>query len=318
MPETISQRAVAQPSAKVSTCNFRQSERLATAHVRSVTALNENFARNLARALAAYLRVSMECALVSVEQVPYREFLSRVPELSYVATVVASTDQSSALMQMDLEVAFPIIDLLLGGEGKPEPKLRELTEIEEQVLEGVVRILCHELTPAWQPLGVSFEFQQREQFANLNKLMAPEERTLAVAFEITMPELRGKMNLVFPGLLSNTLIRRLARDWEYQRPRPASGTGRMRELVMDCEFNLELSFRDLIVPAAELSNMVIGQVLPLRRPVENAATAIVGDVPMFTGRAARNGVKRAAQIVAVMPELNAGSHCERRITEQQH
>ena len=297
--------------ASVAACTFQQSERLATANLRSVTVWNENFARNSARALSAYLRISLECALVSVQQVPYREFLSGVPELSYVASLVALSDHSCALLQMELGVAFPIIDLLLGGEGKPEPRLRELTEIEEQVLEGVVRILCHELTPAWQALGLKFEFQQREQFANANKLMAPEERTLAVAFEITMPELRGTMNLVFPGLLSNALMRRLARDWEYQRPKTKADSGRMRELLMDCGFMLDLSFRDLLVPAARLSNLAAGQVLPLQRGVEQTAVATVGEVPMFSGRAARSGEKRAAQILGPLAVPDMGREDER-------
>jgi len=234
---------------------------------------------------------------VSLEQSPYREVLTSVPELAYVATFAASGDRSKGLIQLDLSVAFPVIDLLLGGEGKPESRLRELTEIEEQVLESVVRIICHELATAWQPLGTTFEFQERQPLANLNKLMAPEERTLAVRFEIVMPEVKGSLNLVFPGLLSNALLRRLARDWEYQRPKVESGNDRMRELLMDCGFPFELSFRDLMVPAAELVSLAPGQVLALPRSVEQSATASVAEVAMFAARAARAGARRAAQIV---------------------
>lgn len=281
----------------ITPCNFRQTERLAAAQVRAVSTLNETFARSLTRALAAYLRVSLECTLTSVEQVPYRDLLSRLPELTYVASVVASTDHSVGLLQMDLDVVMPIIDLLLGGEGKPETNLRELTEVEHNVLEGVVRIVCHEVALAWQPLGVSFEFQGREQVANLPKLMAPDERTLALSFEITMPELKGGMRFVFPGLLANSLLRRLAREGEYHRPKVVTSDKRMRELVMDCGFEFDLSFRDLVVPATELVTMSAGEVLPLRRAVQLPATASVAGVAMFSGHAARIAGKRAAQIV---------------------
>jgi flagellar motor switch protein FliM len=281
----------------ITPCNFRQTERLAVAQVRAVSALNEGFARSLTRALAAYLRVSLECGLTSVEQAPYRDLLSRLPEVTYVATLVASSDHSISLLQMDLGIVMPIIDLLLGGEGKPESNLRELTEVEQNVLEGVVRIVCHEVGLAWQPLGVSFEFQCREQVANLPKLMAPDERTLALGFEITMPELKGGMRFVFPGLLSNSLLRRLAREGEYHRPKVITSDERMRELVMDCGFEFDLSFRDLVVPATELVSMAPGQVLPLYRAVQLPATASVAGVAMFSGHAARNVNRRAAQIV---------------------
>jgi flagellar motor switch protein FliM len=281
----------------IAACNFRQTERLAAAQVRAVSTLNEAFARSLTRALAAYLRVSLECTLTSVEQAPYRDLLSRLPDLTYVASVVASSDRSVGLLQMDLDIVMPIIDLLLGGEGKPESNLRELTEVEQNVLEGVVRIVCHEVALAWQPLGVSFEFQGREQVANLPKLMAPDERTLALAFEITMPELKGGMRFVFPGLLANSLLRRLAREGEYHRPKLVTSDERMRELVMDCSFEFDLSFRGLVVPATDLVTMVPGQVLALHQPVQVPATASVAGVAMFSGHAARIANKRAAQIV---------------------
>jgi len=40
------------------------------------------------------------------------------------------------VLQVDLAIAFPIIDLLLGGEGKGGDLGRPITEIEEQLLEA--------------------------------------------------------------------------------------------------------------------------------------------------------------------------------------
>jgi len=54
------------------------------------------------------------------------------------------------LFQFDLSIAFPLIDLLLGGEGKGSLEPREVTEIEEQLLECVVQIVCRQLGVAWQ------------------------------------------------------------------------------------------------------------------------------------------------------------------------
>jgi flagellar motor switch protein FliM len=51
-------------------------------------------------------------------------------------------------MQLDLAIAFPLIDVRLGGEGAGQPPSREITEIEEQVIETVMRIICRELQSA--------------------------------------------------------------------------------------------------------------------------------------------------------------------------
>ena len=95
--------------------------------------LNDLFARNLTHNLAAWLRTRFQVNLVSAEQIPFNEFLLRIPEISYVASVRLEPLGALSVLQLDLALAPPIIDLLLGGEGKEGP-LRELTDIEEAIL----------------------------------------------------------------------------------------------------------------------------------------------------------------------------------------
>ena len=92
--------------------------------------LNDLFARNLTHNLAAWLRTRFQVNLVSAEQIPFNEFLLRIPEISYVASVRLEPLGALSVLQLDLALAPPIIDLLLGGDGKDGP-LRELTDIEE-------------------------------------------------------------------------------------------------------------------------------------------------------------------------------------------
>src|ERR1700688_3026599 len=116
----------------------------------AVTQLHEGFARSLTVSLGAYLRVVVAVALVSAEHLTYREFLERIPETTYLASCKMEPMGVTAALQLDLKVAFPIVDLLLGGEGKGVTAAREITEIEEQIVESVARVVCHALVTAWQ------------------------------------------------------------------------------------------------------------------------------------------------------------------------
>ncbi len=78
---------------------------------------------------------------------------------------------ATALMHMDLAVAFPLVDVLLGGEGKVSVPAREITEIEDQILETIMRILCRELQIAWQSLALEFQFDQRQKPEPAQRLM---------------------------------------------------------------------------------------------------------------------------------------------------
>ncbi len=125
----------------LSACNFRQSARISKEQLRSVSQLHETFARNLTHSLGAYLRLTFDANLVSAEQLNYGEFLQRIPEVTYLVSMTLRPMGVAAAIEIDLPLAFPIIDVLLGGPGRAEAAVREITEIEEQILESVVRII---------------------------------------------------------------------------------------------------------------------------------------------------------------------------------
>jgi len=98
--------------------DVRQAGRIGREQLQTITTLHESFARNLTHSLGAYLRVVFTTTLVSAEHLTYREFLQGIPETTYIASCRLDPTGHNAALQLDLKVAFPIIDLLLGGEGK--------------------------------------------------------------------------------------------------------------------------------------------------------------------------------------------------------
>ncbi len=104
--------------ARVVPYNFSSAGQISTDQLRAISMLNDLFARNLTHNLAAWLRTRFQVNLVSAEQIPFNEFLLRIPEISYVASVRMEPLGALAVLQLDLALAPPIIDLLLGGEGR--------------------------------------------------------------------------------------------------------------------------------------------------------------------------------------------------------
>ena len=71
-----------------------------------------------AQGYVAFLRIAFDCSLVSAEHLTYREFLQRVPEKTYLASCDLAPFGALAVLQLDLGIAFPLLDVLMGGEGK--------------------------------------------------------------------------------------------------------------------------------------------------------------------------------------------------------
>ena len=291
--------AAASDQPHVELWDVRRAGQIGREQLQTITLLHEAFARNLTHSLGAYLRVVFAATLVSAEHLTYREFLQRIPETTYLASCRLDPTGLNAALQIDLKVAFPIIDLLLGGEGKSMAATRELTEIEEQILDAVTRIICRELGVAWQALALEVNFEARLEPGEAQHLMAPEEKTLSLSFEVTMPDIRGGLSLAVPAAVSNALLRKISAEWSHRRARAAGDfRERLMQRLLDCPFEVELGARQLQVPVSRLTGLGPGGVIGFSRPVSDPASLLVAESEMFRAIPARRGEQRAARLLA--------------------
>jgi flagellar motor switch protein FliM len=290
--------AATEAGPQVEPWDIRRAGQIGREQLQAITQLHEAFARNLTHSLGAYLRVVFEANLVSAEHLTYREFLQRIPETTYLASCRLDPMGVNAALQLDLKVAFPIIDLLLGGEGKALAETREITEIEAQILDSIARIICRELGAAWQALALEVVFEERLEPGVAQRLMSPEDKALGLSFEVTMPDVRGGLNLAVPVVVSNALLRKISAEWNRRRPRGAANyRERLMHRLLDCRFQAELGAKDVPVPLNALASIAPGDVLSLRRSANEPASLIVAGVEMFQAIPARRGNARAARVL---------------------
>ena len=287
--------APAEVRAKVVPYNFSSAGQISNEQMRAISLLNDLFARNLTHNLAAWLRTRFQVNLVSAEQIQFNEFLLRIPETCYVASVGLEPLGALSVLQLDLGLAPPIIDLLLGGDGKDGP-LRELTDIEESILASVVEIICRELTVAWQPVGLSFLFDRRQMQTQVARIISVAEKTLCLSFEIRMPHSSGLLNLAFPAVVSNTILRRLTTDWGRRRRHPGETRARMAEVAREVRFGCSLQLPTARLAATTLERLQPGDVLCLGVGASTLSEWRVAGQPLSVAQAMRHGAHRAARM----------------------
>jgi flagellar motor switch protein FliM len=301
---TMPEADPAEVKARAVPYNFSSAGQISTEQLRAISMLNDLFARNLTHNLAAWLRTRFQVNLVSAEQIQFNEFLLRIPEISYVASVRLEPLGALSVLQLDLALAPPIIDLLLGGEGR-EGALRELTDIEEAILGSVVEIICRELTAAWQPVGLSFNFERRQMQTQVARIMSVTEKTLCLSFEIRMPHSSGLLNLAFPAVVANTILRRLTSDWGRRRRHAGETRARMEVSARKIRFGGSLQLPTVRVAASEIENLEVGSVLRFDLPANTPPVWQVGGQQLFDAQAMRHGLHRGARIERSLEE--AGS-----------
>lgn len=254
-----------QPDREPERYNFTRASQISNDQMRAISTVNDLFARNLMQALGGWLRVPLKVKLVSGEQLPFSEFLERLSSLSYICSVRLEPLGAVGLLEMDLNLAAPIIEVLLGGLGSTGA-FREFTEIEEAILMSVMEVVVQELNLAWQSVGLEFLFEKRQTEAQAARLLTLGERTLCVCFEVRMPEVQGAINLCLPAVVLNAILRRLITERARPRRRTKDAAMRMKELISQAKFAAVLQFPPMRLRASELKALETGMILRLPMP----------------------------------------------------
>src|ERR1700688_3074592 len=96
---SIGTRADAATGPVVQAWDVRQAGQIGREQLRAINQLHELFARNLTTSVGGYLRIAFDCSLVSAEHLTYRDFLQRVPEKTYLASIELAPVGAVAVLQ---------------------------------------------------------------------------------------------------------------------------------------------------------------------------------------------------------------------------
>jgi flagellar motor switch protein FliM len=246
----------------------------------------------------AWLRSEYKVQLVSGEQMGYGEFVERMSESTYVCSIRLEPLGAMGLLEIELSLASPMVDLLLGGKGRPEPP-RTLTDIEELIMASVVQMMIKELNVAWAPVGLQFAFERRETISQVARMMPAGEKTLCVCFEVKMAEVQGVLNICLPAVVLNTILRRLSSGRERPRRIAEEVRARVRELLSESRVGSVLQFPPMRLQASRIAELQIGSVLRLPMPRHQAAELKVVGLSMGAAWPVRMGEHRGARMEAL-------------------
>lgn len=278
--------------------DLRQAGLMGKEQLHSISQLHESFTRNLSSAMGGYLRDKFEVVLVAVEQLVYRDFLARFADLTYYSTFRLTPGEARGILHLDLSLVFPIVDLLLGGPGVVPQITREVTDIEESVLEGVGQVIGHELEVVSDPLGMRVEFEGRQPTSQMLRIMPPEEKTLSLTFDVGMAASKGMLNIAFPSVVSSALLRKLRAEMVYERARgPAVSHDSIGKQLLKSPATLELATPEIPVRLSDLLALGPDTVLPLSLAAEQPALLRLRHRPWCAARPVSSRNRRAAQLL---------------------
>jgi len=306
----ISTEEVHQPKdqRKIKIYDFKRPDKFSKDQIRTVSIMHETFARLTTTSLSAQLRSLVHVHVASVDQLTYEEFIRSIPNPTTLAVVDMDPLKGSAILEIDPAITFSIIDRLFGGQGEGAKFSRELTDIEQSVMEGIIVRVLGNLRESWSTVidlrprlgGI----ETNPQFAGI---VPPSEMVVLVTLETKVGEVEGMMNLCIPYLTIEPIISKLSAQYWYSSVRRGTTTENLNILrsrlatvavTLTAEIgNMDIAVRDVLAlrpgDIIRLDSVRVADPMPLK----------VGDRKKFLCRPGVLGNKLAVQIVKKLEEI---------------
>jgi len=211
-----------------------------------------------------------------------------------------------AALELNPGVAFAMLDRILGGSGESNTPQRALTEIEQNVVDSVIKLLIEHLTEAWKSADIKFQIHARETRPQMLPVVSWNEIVILMTFDLKVGEARGLLNICVPasvveasgGNFSQSL-QQARRDRTPQEAQWLTDSLGQAPLTITADVATSLRTRELL-------NLAPGQILSLGMPVDTGVNVRVGDIVKFTGRLAMQAGRAAVQVQQICTAPAAG------------
>jgi flagellar motor switch protein FliM len=279
-------------------CNFRYAGRLSNENARFLSALHEKFALSVTNALEVYLGASLKLKLVSLEQSALADYVASAAQSNYLLPCSIDVMNSACLVDVDIALVLPIIDLLLGGSGETTGWQHELTDIDENLMETVGSLIVQELERTWRALSLSLTPGHCIKPAMIQQVFPANEKLVLLMFEMTIGEITGPFTLLLPTPFVGYLLRHMKSSQSKKISSLKLKRPSLRERILDCDFTLSADVPRMGIKLRDLLEMKPGLVLRTATPVATTAQFTVEGTHIFDISPVRNGTLKAAQVLS--------------------
>ncbi len=289
---------------KIRKYDFRRPEKFSKDQTRTIQNIHDTFARLIITYLSAQLRSMVKVNVVSVDQLTYEEFIRSVNNPTIMGIFDMDSLDGNCVLEMNLTVAFSIIDRLFGGSGTTFDKVRALTEIEETVIKKIMSRLLQHMREAWMQVHeINPKLTMMESNPQFAQVVGPNEMVILISFEIKIRDVEGMMNLCIPGIVLEPIANKLSASVWYANIKKKLSEKQLEAVkgkLLNSFLPISVELGKTVVTLRDLLEVKKGDFIKLDSKVNSHLKIRVGDKIKFIAKPGKKGKKFAVIIEKVL------------------
>ena len=277
--------------------DFKRPNRVSKEQLRAIKGIHDKLARNLASQISSVMRSIVEIRLHSVDQMTYGEFLMSLPSPTSFNVFSIKPLDGNCVLEINPSIAFPMIDRLLGGNGEGFETSRELTDIEINLLDAILRMIMQRLKESWATVTDMYpNVEAKESSPNVVQIVSQNEIVIMVVMEIIVGNSSGMINICYPVIYLEPILSRLAnRDIMLgETSAKKSRNKELKTLIGRAEVLYEAILGESIVN--EFLNLKEGDILRLDRSANDKAIVTIDKKEVFLAEVGLHRFRKSIRI----------------------
>lgn len=273
---------------KIEVYDWTKPNKFSKDQIKTLRIIYENFTRSFASYFLGILRVYCQAEVFEVEPQTYREFINSLPNPVILCIIDFRPLKGSVLLVFPPDIAFAIIDRILGGPGKSIEKIRDFSEIEIVLFERIIRQLLPLMNDAWSNvMQTDFQLNRIETNAQLAQIISPNEAIAIVTLNVHIGELEGLVNFCIPHMPLEPVINQLStRFWFSSKTTDESTeieSGFLSRQLESTYLHLRVLLGETTITIKEFLELQQGDVIRLDQKVEDDVDILVENKKKFNG-----------------------------------
>ncbi|WP_040948678.1 flagellar motor switch protein FliM [Gorillibacterium massiliense] len=291
---------------KVRAYNFKRATRFSKDHLRSLTRIHENFARFLTTYFSTQLRTFVQINVVQVEQLPYEEFIRSIPKMTILNIFEAEPLEGRMVLEVHPNVAYAMLDRMLGGSGNAPSKINALTEIDTMIMEKMFGRALESLTEAWKTVAdITPRLEALETNPQFMQIASANDTIALISLSTKIGDTTGMINLCIPHVVIEPIMPRLSVHHmfvTYKKTKTAEETEALNSRINKSQLPVVAELGNSQLTVREFLGLTSGDVIRLDKPVEEGLSIRVSDKLKFIGSPGTVKGKIAVQVTEIASE----------------
>ncbi|WP_026893842.1 flagellar motor switch protein FliM [Clostridiisalibacter paucivorans] len=288
---------------RVKKYDFRNPQKMAKDQLRTLEIIHDNFGRLLQTFLSGYLRAPVKTSVLTVDQYAYNEFSNAITNPAFLSIIEFNPLPGEIIIDISTDIAFAMLERLLGGSGENTVESRSFTEIEITLLKRIIQRMMALIAEAWENViklnPILSKIETNPQFA---QIISPSETIALITLNISIGSIEGMFNICIPHIVIESIMDRLSTKLWFTKTKRSSKKDDM-EVIEDrlkkSSILLKAELGSATLSVRELLELQIGDVIRLDNMKTDEAKIKIGSSLKFYCESGTIGNNMAVKITKV-------------------